>query len=91
MGRLKALLDADEFEDHDGADPSKWWSTADGRLMHIESMELEHLGNIVNYFSQDGYTVDPMRRDAFENVMLTYLRKKAEMDEMIERTQHDIL
>jgi hypothetical protein len=35
--------------------------------------------------------VDPLKQGAFENVMLTYLRKKAEMDEMIERTQHDIL
>jgi hypothetical protein len=59
--------------------------------MSIEHMDLQHLENVVNYFSQEGYKVDPTRQDAFENVMLTYLRKKAEMDEMIERTQHDIL
>jgi hypothetical protein len=91
MGRLKAWLDDDAFEDSDGADPSKYWSTQDGRLMSIEHMDLQHLENVVNYFSQDGYKVDPMRQNAFENVMLTYLRKKAEMDEMIERTQHEIL
>jgi hypothetical protein len=91
MGQVKKWMSEEEFEDNDGADPSKWWRTSNDRLIHIESMDLEHLENVVNYFSQDGYKVDPMRQSAFENVMLTYLRKKAEMDEMIERTQHDIL
>lgn len=91
MGQVKKWLTDEEFEDNDGADPSKWWATQDGRLMSIEHMDLQHLENVVNYFSQEGYVVDPTRRNAFENVMLTYLRKKAEMDEMIERTQHDIL
>jgi hypothetical protein len=91
MGQVKKWLTDEEFEDNDGADPSKWWATPDGRLMSIEHMDLERLESVVNYFSQEGYKVDPMRQNAFDNVMLTYLRKKAEMDEMIERTQNDIL
>jgi hypothetical protein len=91
MGQVKKWLTDEEFEDNYGADPSKWWRTSNDRLIHIESMDLEHLENVVNFFSQDGYKVDPTRQNAFENVMLTYLRKKTEMDEMIERTQHDIL
>jgi len=91
MGQVKKWMTEEEFEDNDGADSSKWWATKDGRLVHIESMELEHLENIVNYFSREGMRVDPMWQNAFENVMLTYLRKKAEMNEMVERTQHDIL
>ena len=77
MGQVKKWMTDEEFEDNDGADPSKWWSSND-RLIHIESMDLEHLENVVNYFSRDGVKVDPMRQSAFENVMLTYLRKKAE-------------
>ena len=78
MGQVKNWLTDEEFEDNDGADPSKWWGTQDGRLMSIEHMDLQHLENVVNYFSQEGMVVDPMRRNAFENVMLAYLRKKAE-------------
>ena len=81
MGQVKKWMSEEEFEDNDGADPSKWWNVNTGRLMHIESMELEYLEKIVNYFSQEGRVVDPMRRNAFENVMLTYLRKKAEREQ----------
>jgi len=91
MGQVKKWMTVKDFEDGDGADPSKWWAAQDGRLMSIEKMDLQHLENVVNYFSRDGMVVDPTRQGAFENVMLTYLRKKAEMNEMIERTQHDIL
>jgi len=45
----------------------------------------------VNYFSQEGKKVDPTRQNAFEKVMLRYLREKAKMEEQIARTQHDIL
>jgi hypothetical protein len=91
MGQVKKWMTVEDFEDGDGADPSKWWAAQDGRLMSIENMDLQHLENVVNFFSQEGMVVDPTRQGAFENVMLTYLRKKAEMNEMIERTQHDIL
>ena len=96
MGQVKKWIDADAFEDHRGrgweqVNNNVVWSTKDGQLLLISEMKFEHLENIVNYFSRDGMVVDPMRQGAFENVMLTYLRKKAEINEMIERTQHDIL
>jgi hypothetical protein len=97
MGQVKKWMSLDAFED--GARASGWqrvneneyWATKDGRLLLISEMDYEHLEMIVNYFSRDGMVVDPRRQGAFENVMLTYLRKKAEIEEMIERTQHDIL
>ena len=94
MGQVKKWMTEEEFEARRGwgkVNPNEIWTTQDGVMLWIKDIEFDHLENIVNYFSRDGMVVDPGRQGAFENVMLTYLRKKAEMDEMIERTQHDIL
>jgi len=81
MGQLKKWISEEEFEDDDLTHPNKWWNANTGRMIYIESMELQQLENIVNYFSQEGKVVNPMRRGAFENVMLTYLRKKTEVEQ----------
>ena len=94
MGQVKKWMTDEEFEDRRGwekVNTNEIWSTQHGQLLLISEMKFEHLENIVNYFSRDGMVVDPRKQGAFENVMLTYLRKKAEINEMIERTQHDIL
>lgn len=94
MGQVKKWMTDEEFEDRRGweeVNTNEIWSTKHQKIVWIKDMEFDHLENIVNYFSREGMVVDPMRQGAFDNVMLTYLRKKAEMDEMTERTQHDIL
>lgn len=87
---IRGWIDDDALEGGDPPNPAHYWRT---RMMwvRIEDMDFEHLENTVNLFSREGMKVDPLMQDAFENVMLTYLRKKLAMDEMIERTQHDIL
>jgi uncharacterized membrane-anchored protein len=62
--------------------PNDWWLTQDGRLCLIKDMDFSHLENIVNFFSQEGRVVDPMMQGAFEKVMLTYLRKQAEINDV---------
>ena len=62
--------------------PNDWWLTKDGRLLLIKDMDFSHLESIVNYFSQEGRVVDPMMQGAFEKVMLTYLRKQAEINDV---------
>lgn len=86
----RGWIDEEDIEGGDPPNPTHYWRT---RMMwvRIEDMDFEHLENTVNLFSKEGTKIDPSRQDAFENVMLTYLRKKLAMDEMIERTQHDIL
>lgn len=87
---IRGWIDDEELEGGSPPNPANYWRT---RMMwvRIEDMNFEHLEDTVNLFSKEGMKVDPLRQDAFENVMLTYLRKKLAMDEMIERTQHDIL
>ena len=53
-----------------------------GKVIPIDELDFQHLENIVNYFSQEGTTVDPMRQGAFEKVMLRYLRLQAEINEV---------
>jgi hypothetical protein len=86
MGRLKNhLLTQDDLESQIRAiiyADDDHWLTKDGRLIPIEGMDFQHLENIVNYFSQEGTTVDPTRQGAFEKVMLLYLRKQAEINDV---------
>jgi len=92
MGKMKQWIDDDVFEEF--ADPKQkddYWLTAGSRWIRISEMDYEHLENVVNYFSREGMKVDPSRQNAFEKVMLRYLREKAKMEEQIARTQHDIL
>ena len=58
------------------------WYGKGGQIYLIEAMDFQHLENIVNYFSQEGTTVDPSRQGAFENVMLRYLRLQAEINDV---------
>jgi len=62
--------------------PNDWWLTKDGRLHLIKDMDFSHLENVINFFSQEGRVVDPMMQGAFENVMLTYLRKQAQINDV---------
>lgn len=84
MGKLKAAWTEELLEDHIRAiiSPKDYWITKDGRFIAIDDMDFQHLENIVNYFSQEGTTVDPTRQGAFEKVMLTYLRKQAEINDV---------
>lgn len=66
-------------------DLSKWWRTQDMRWYRIETLDFSHLENIVNYFSQDGMTLDPMRQGAFDNVMIEYLKRKLDNDAMLKK------
>jgi hypothetical protein len=59
-------------------DLTKWWRTNDKRWILIQAMEFDHLQNTVDYFSRDGMTIDPMRQGAFDNVMIEYLKRKAD-------------
>ena len=59
-------------------DLTKWWRTNDKRWILIQAMEFDHLQNTVDYFSRDGMKIDPMRQNAFDNVMLEYLKRKAD-------------
>ena len=81
MGRLKAALTEENIRAIIYADDDHWL-TKDGRLTPIEGMDFQHLENIVNLFSQEGMVVDPSRQGAFEKVMLTYLRKQAEINDV---------
>lgn len=58
------------------------WYGKGGEAYLIEAMDFQHLENIVNFFSQEGATVDPTRQAAFENVMLRYLRLQAEINDV---------
>ena len=84
MGRLKDLLESWNDEDNFSKaykHPNEYWRTKDGPV-RIEDMDFQHLENVVNYFSQEGTTVDPTRQGAFENVMLRYLRLQAEINDV---------
>jgi hypothetical protein len=92
MAKMKQWIDDDVFENF--AKPlqrDEYWRTGNGKWLRISEMDYSHLENTVNYFSREGMKVDPSRQNAFEKVMLRYLREKAKMEEQIARTQHDIL
>lgn len=59
-------------------DLTKWWRTNDKRWIFIQAMEFDHLQNTVDYFSRDGMKIDPMRQNAFDNVMIEYLKRKSD-------------
>lgn len=84
MGKLKAAWSEELLEQsvREIMFPKDYWITKDGRFIAIEDMDFQHLENIVNFFSQEGTTVDPMRQGAFEKVMLLYLRKQAEINDV---------
>ncbi len=80
MGKLQKRLWPDDYLV--ASYPEEYWVTQDDRLVLIEDMEFQHRENIVNYFSQEGKTVDPMRQTAFEKVMIRYLRLQAEINDV---------
>ena len=84
MGKLKSALTNDLIEENLRVMMSSkdYWIAKDGRFIAIDDMDFQHLENIVNFFSQEGTVVDPMRQAAFEKVMLTYLRKQAEINDV---------
>jgi hypothetical protein len=84
MGKFKNLLHewTEGLKVNTPSDLSDCWVTKDLRLLPIKDMDFQHLENIVNYFSQEGTTVDPIRQAAFEKVMLLYLRKQAEINDV---------
>jgi hypothetical protein len=86
MGKLKNhLLEQADLEDQVRKlvrPNNEIWYGKGGELYLIEKMDFQHLENIVNYFSQEGTTVDPSRQGAFENVMLRYLRMQAEINDV---------
>jgi hypothetical protein len=87
MGRLKDLLDAWNDDDYvKVSDPlpenlAKYWRTKQGFVL-IETMDFQHLENVVDYFSREGTVVYPTMQPSFENVMLTYLRKQAQINDV---------
>jgi hypothetical protein len=84
MGKLKAAWSEELLEQsiREIMFPKDYWITKDGRFIPIDDMDFQHLENIVNFFSQEGTTVDPMRQGAFEKVMLRYLRMQAEINDV---------
>jgi hypothetical protein len=66
---------------HAKSHPHEVWMSK-GKLHLIERMDFQHLENIVNLFSQEGMVVDPLMQASFENVMLTYLRKQAQINDV---------
>jgi hypothetical protein len=58
-----------------------YWMSKSGPVL-IETMDFHHLESIVNLFSRDGMEVAPPWQESFEQVMLTYLRKQAEINEV---------
>ncbi len=62
--------------------PNDYWRTRDGSLIHITQLRFGHLENIINHFSKDGVEVPDHFKETFERVMLMYLRKQAEINEV---------
>jgi hypothetical protein len=58
-----------------------YWMSKSGPVL-IETMDFHHLESIVNLFSRDDMVVDPLWQDSFEKVMLTYLRKQAQINDV---------
>ena len=68
-------------------DLSKWWKTKDKRWILIEAMDLYHLQNTVDYFSQDGIQINPERQAALDNVIIEYMKKKVDGIALDEKAQ----
>jgi hypothetical protein len=89
MGKVKSTLKVwlDDIEVEEGAlmEPNKYWRTQDNRWVRISEMEYQHLENIVNFFSQDGMVVDPTRQNAFDNVMIEYLKRKLDNEALLKK------
>ena len=85
MGKLKAWIDDVEVEDGMLKEPDKYWRTADNRWLLITEMETEHLERIVDFFSRDEWVVDPMRQNAFDNVMIEYLKRKLHNEALLKK------
>ena len=84
MGKLKNLLHewTEELKVNNPSTLSDHWVTKDLLLIPIKDMDFQHLENIVNFFSQEGMTVDPRMQASFEKVVLLYLRKQAEINDV---------
>ena len=65
----------------EGTNHKDYWPSKRGPVL-IETMDFHHLESIVNLFSRDGMEVAPPWQESFENVMLTYLRKQAEINDI---------
>ena len=65
----------------EGENHKDYWLSRRGPVL-IETMDFHHLESIVNLFSKEGMVVDPMFQESFEKVMLTYLRKQAEINDV---------
>lgn len=85
MGKLKAWFDDFEIEDEMLKEPDKYWRTAQQRYVLIAEMDTEHLENVVNFFSRDGWVVDPTRQNAFDNVMIEYLKRKLDNEVLLKK------
>jgi hypothetical protein len=83
LGKLKDLLDewTEELRVTTPSNLSDYWWSKSGFIL-IEDMDFQHLENIVNFFSQEGTTVDPRMQASFEKVVLLYLRKQAEINDV---------
>lgn len=66
-------------------DLSKWWKTKDKRWILIEAMDLQHLENTVDYFSRDGVQINPERQAALDNVIIEYMKKKIDSNELTDK------
>jgi hypothetical protein len=85
MGKIKAWIDDIEVEDGMLKEPDKYWRTAQHRWVLIAEMEYQHLENIVDFFSRDGWVVDPARQNAFDNVMIEYMRRKLDNEALLKK------
>jgi hypothetical protein len=90
MGKIKSRLQVwiDDVEVEEGAliEPDKYWRTAkDQRWVLIAEMDYQHLENIVDFFSRDGWVVDPARQNAFDNVMIEYMRRKLDNEALLKK------
>ena len=65
----------------EGEKHKDYWMSKRGPVL-IETMDFHHLESIVNLFSKEGMVVAPMFQESFEKVMLTYLRKQAEINDV---------
>ena len=65
----------------EGTNHKDYWLSRRGPVL-IETMDFHHLESIVNLFSKEGMVVHPMFQESFEKVMLTYLRKQAEINDV---------
>ena len=70
---------------HQDIDLTKWWKTKDRRWILIAAMDFSHLENTVDYFSRDDVTIDPMRQEALDNVIIEYMRRKVDNEALMNK------